>query len=53
MKHGITIHMGASRFDVTVPINNTPTTFDLYHMSTMERRRFHREFMRAYRKSAD
>lgn len=52
MKTNVLIHMGASRHDVTVRgADGKPITFDLYHMSTMERRRFHKEFMKAYRQS--
>jgi hypothetical protein len=52
MKHNATIHMGASRFDVTVKAaDGTPTTFDLYAMNKDQRRVFHREFMKAYRKT--
>jgi formylmethanofuran dehydrogenase subunit A len=50
MKNHVTIHMGASRFDVTVRgADGQPVTFDLYRMSKEERRNFHREFMKAYR----
>lgn len=52
MKNNVTIHMGASRFDVIVKgADGKPVTFDLYHMSKDERRNFHREFMKAYRAS--
>lgn len=52
MKNNVTIHMGASRFDVTVRgADGKPVSFDLYHMTKEERRVFHREFMKAYRAS--
>jgi hypothetical protein len=44
--------MGASRFDVTVRDGEgEPVKFDLYHMSREQRGHFHKEFMRAYRRS--
>jgi hypothetical protein len=46
------IRMGASRWDVTVKgKDGQPVTFDLYHMDKEGRKRFHREFMKAYRGS--
>jgi hypothetical protein len=51
VKNKATIHMGASRFDVTVNHNGTPVTFDLYRMTKDKRREFHREFMKAIRSS--
>lgn len=54
MKNKATIHMGASVWDVTVRgADGKPVTFDLYHMDKEGRRRFHREFMKAYRASAN
>jgi hypothetical protein len=53
MKSRVIIHMGASRWDVTVAdANGKPVTFDLYHMDKEGRRRFHREFMKAWREAA-
>jgi hypothetical protein len=53
MKNKATIHMGASRFDVTVRgADGQPVVFDLYHMDKEQRRQFHREFMKAYRAAA-
>lgn len=52
MKNRVTIHMGASRHDVTVRgEDGQPVTFDLYHMTRKERSTFHREFMNAFRQS--
>lgn len=49
-KFAALIHMGASRWDVTVlDKKGNPVTFDLYNMDRDGRRRFHREFMKAYR----
>jgi hypothetical protein len=51
MKNSITIHMGASRFDVFVrDASGSPIYFDLYHMARDKRAHFHRELMRAVRK---
>lgn len=51
-KFNVLIHMGASRFDVTVKdAKGDPVVFDLYHMDKNQRREFHREFMKAYRGS--
>jgi hypothetical protein len=48
----VLIHMGASKFDVTVKnAKRENVTFDLYHMNKDERRNFQREFMKAYRAS--
>jgi len=50
MKNNVTIHMGASRFDVIVRgADGQPVVFDLYRMSKDQRREFHRTFMKAYR----
>ena len=49
-KFNILIHMGASRWDVTVNANGKPVSFDLYNMDREQRSHFHREFMRAVRK---
>jgi hypothetical protein len=50
MKNRVTIHMGASRFDVTVRgADGQPVKYDLYNMDRDGRKRFHREFMKAYR----
>lgn len=50
MKNRVTIHMGASRFDVTVrDAAGQPVKFDLYKMDKEARRKFHREFMKAWR----
>lgn len=44
------IHMGASKFDVTVMDKaGNPVTFDLFKMDKNQRREFHREFLKAYR----
>jgi hypothetical protein len=52
VKNNVTIHMGASRFDIHVrSAAGVPVTFDLYHMTKEQRRTFHREFMKAYRAS--
>lgn len=52
MKNRVIIHMGASRWDVTVrDANGKPVTFDLYRMDKEARRKFHREFMKAWRAS--
>lgn len=52
MKNRVIIHMGASRWDVTVrDAEGNPVTFDLYRMDKNQRREFHREFMKAWRKS--
>lgn len=52
-KFNVLIHMGASRWDVTVKdATGKPVTFDLYNMDKDGRRRFHREFMKAYRAAA-
>lgn len=52
MKNRVTIHMGASRFDVTVrDAAGQPVKFDLYRMSKDERKQFHKEFMKAWRAS--
>jgi hypothetical protein len=52
MKNACTIHMGASRWDVTVRgSDGTPVCFDLYRMPPEARKRFQREFMRTYRKA--
>jgi hypothetical protein len=46
----VLIHMGASRWDVTVKgADGQPVVFDLYAMNKDQRRQFHREFMKAYR----
>jgi len=50
MKNNITIHMGASCWDVTVNTPTGPVVFDLYNMSRERRAHFHKEFMRAVRK---
>lgn len=50
MKERVIIHMGASRWDVTVrDADGHPVTFDLYHMTKEQRRKFNREFMKAWR----
>ncbi|MFI4971114.1 MAG: hypothetical protein ACHP7H_00425 [Hyphomicrobiales bacterium] len=50
MKCNVIIHMGASRWDVTVRgADGQPVVFDLYGMTKEQRRQFHREFMKAYR----
>lgn len=52
MKNNVTIRMGASLWTVTVRgKNGEPVVFDLYAMDKEARRRFHREFMKAYRAS--
>jgi hypothetical protein len=50
LKNAITIHMGASRWDVSVNVNGKPLSFDLYHMTREQRAHFHSEFRRAVRK---
>jgi hypothetical protein len=51
-KFNVLIHMGASKFDVTVKnAAGENVTFDLHGMNKDERRNFHREFMKAYRAS--
>ena len=53
MKNRATIHMGASRFDVTVNDGKgNPVVFDLYHMDKDGRRKFTREFVKAFRQSS-
>jgi hypothetical protein len=53
MKNRATIHMGASVFDVHVrAADGTRVTFDLYHMEKDGRRKFVREFVKAFRESA-
>lgn len=50
MKNKATIHMGASTWTVTVRgTDGKPVEFNLYVMDKEQRRRFHREFMKAYR----
>ena len=50
MKDRVIIHMGASRHDVTVRnAEGQPVKFDLYHMDKEGRRKFFREFMKAWR----
>jgi hypothetical protein len=52
MKNRVTIHMGASRFDVILRnVDGKPITFDLNHMSKDDRRVFHKAFMKAYREA--
>lgn len=49
-KFNVLIHMGASKFDVTVKgADGKPVTFDLHGMTKDQRKVFHREFMKAYR----
>jgi hypothetical protein len=51
LKNALTIHMGASRWDVSVNDGHgNPVVFDLYHMTRDQRSQFHREFMKAVRK---
>lgn len=51
-KFNVLIHMGASRFDVTVKnAADENVTFDLHGMDKEQRRSFHKEFMKAYRAS--
>lgn len=51
-KFRVLIHMGASRWDVTVhDAAGLPVTFDLYAMDREAQRQFHRKFMTAYRSS--
>ena len=50
MKNRAIIHMGASRWDVTVRgADGKPVLFDLYRMDKEQRRKFHRAFMKAFR----
>lgn len=52
MKNAMTIHMGASVWDVFVRgANGEPVVFDLYRMDKNERRNFHREFMKTLRQA--
>jgi hypothetical protein len=52
MKNRATIHMGASKFDVSVNDGHgNPVVFDLYAMDKDQRRTFTREFVKAYRAS--
>jgi hypothetical protein len=53
MKNRATIHMGASRFDVHVrAADGTRVTFDLYAMDKDGRRKFTREFVKAFREAS-
>jgi hypothetical protein len=53
MKNRATIHMGASRFDVTVNDGQgNPVVFDLYRMDKDKRRTFTREFVKAFREGS-
>jgi hypothetical protein len=51
MTNRATIHMGASKFTVTVNAAPEPVVFDLYAMDKDQRRTFTKEFVKAYRAS--
>ncbi len=53
MKAGITIRMGASRFDVIVRANGTIRVFDIRHMTRKEEHNFRRELVRQYREASE
>ena len=51
MRHNVTIHMGASRFDAHVRNGDDVVTFDLFRMKKPERDKFRVELVKAFRES--
>jgi hypothetical protein len=45
----IIIRMGAAHWDMTVPTDHGPVQYNFQKMTKDERRKFHSEFMSAYR----
>jgi hypothetical protein len=53
MKQGITIRMGASRFDAVVRTADTIRVFDLRQMNRKEEHNFRRELVRQFKEAGD